>query len=257
MQKKRSHKKEEDVLRLLTWNLWFQDYLQIERLLAVLSYVEPLNPQVIAMQELTPVADAFFDDRSLPFSASFKSVPFKLPGRQWYWEGLYTRLKIGSQSGRFEYAESDMGRGLTLLDAPSFDLVVGCTHLESENEHPTRRRQFAQAIEQLDAFGASNKVLMGDMNTRQGDRLDDLLPSGWVDAWPTLHPDKPGYTRDPARNVFTSKGKAQRLDRIYCKCRDFQPSAMKIIGDDVLTTEHGEPFMPSDHFGVLLELKPI
>ena len=251
------HKKNDNVLRLLTWNLWFQDYLQIERLLALLSYVEPLNPHIIALQELTPVADVFFDDINLPFSETFKSVPFTVPDQQWYWEGVYTRLPFSSQSGRVVYAESEMGRGLTLLHVPSHDLVVGCTHLESENEHPVRRRQFAEAIKNLDSFNAANKILMGDMNTRKGNKLDDLLPSGWIDVWPTLYPEEPGYTRDPARNVFTSKGKAQRLDRIYCKCRDFQPIAMQIIGDEILTTEYGERFMPSDHFGVLLELKPI
>ena len=243
-------------LRLCTWNLWFEDYLQIERLLAVLSYVEPLNPHILAFQELTAIADAFFSDANLPFSRIYQNVPFTLDDWQWYWEGIYSRLPFSDRSTRFAYEDSGMGRGLTVLHVPDLNLVVGCTHLESENEHALRRRQFARALELLESFGAPNKILMGDMNTRRGQQLNDLLPGGWLDAWETLQPDEPGFTRHPQRNVLAAGGEPQRLDRIYYCCRDFQPTSIRLVGEEALSV-NGETFTPSDHFGVMLDLQPL
>ena len=244
-------------LRLFTWNLWFEDYLQIERLLTVLSYVELLNPHIIAFQELTPVADSLFSDPKLPFSDLYKNVPYSLQDWQWYWEGIYSRLPFNDKSKRYAFTDSEMGRGITVLHVPSSDLVVGCVHLESENEHLIRRLQFSEAIGFLDSCQESNKILMGDMNTRQGELLSELLSPGWSDVWEQNYPDKAGYTRDPQLNVMLSKGKANRLDRIYCKCPDFKSPAIRLIGLNQQVTENGEIFMPSDHFGVLLDLSPL
>lgn len=180
--------------RLLTWNLWFDDYLQIERLLSILSYVEPLSPDVVAFQEMTEISNRFFADRSIPFSRMYNPVPVKLPKKQWYWERLYSRLPIGDLSKRHEYRESNMGRGVTLLHNQELDLVVGCTHLESEHERELRRDQFSQAIEFLESFGTRNKILVGDTNMRDGENVNDLMPQDWRDAWETLKPDDPGYT---------------------------------------------------------------
>lgn len=243
-------------IRILTWNLWFNEFLQIERLLSVLSYVEQLNPHIVGFQELTSVAESLFEDPKLPFSRDYQAVPGVLEEWQWYWEGIYSRLPFSNDSKRYAFMDSEMGRGLTVVHISSHDLVVGCVHLESENEHPLRRLQFKEAVDFLDSCDEENKILMGDMNTRTGDTLNDLLPSGWFDVWESNYPDKPGYTRDPELNVMLSRGDPSRLDRFYCKCPGFKQPAIRLIGLNRQTTEFGEPFMPSDHFGLLLDLSP-
>ena len=248
---------EQDNLRLLTWNLWFNEYLQIERLLAVLSYVDLLNPHIIAFQELTPIAESLFSDPKLPFSRSYKTVPLSLQDWQWYWEGIYSRVPFSDNSKRHSFVDSEMGRGISVLHVPAYDLVVGSVHLESENEHPTRRLQFSESIEHLDSCQEANKILMGDMNTRQGDELSDLLSPGWIDVWEMNYPDNPGHTRDPNLNVMLTKNKGNRLDRIFCNCPAFKPPTIRLVGLKEQTTENGQVFMPSDHFGLLLDLSPL
>lgn len=242
-----------NTLRLLTWNLWFDDYLLIERLLSVLSYIEPLSPDIIAFQELTAISDAFFGDANIPFSKTYQKIRASLPDWQWYWEGVYSRFDIGSLSGRIPYKNSDMGRGVTILHVAELDVVVGCMHLESENEHPLRRQQFAKAIELLESFECHNMILLGDTNTRGQEKLNDLLPAGWQDAWMKLHPRKPGYTVDRKNNPMGHGKRRERLDRVFYCCRDFEPSEIRLIGTETQTTEAGTRFLPSDHFGVLVD----
>ncbi len=243
-----------DKLRLLTWNLWFDDYLQIERLLSVLSYIEPLAPDIVAFQEMTDISDRFFADRSIPFSRSYHRVPAALPYWQWYWEGLYSRFPIGDTSERRAYRHSDMGRGVTLHHYPDGDLVVGCTHLESENEYALRRDQFSEAIEHLESYGASNMILLGDTNLRAGEQLNDLLPRGWRDAWEQLKGDDPGYTVNSDVNPMGYGNRKERLDRVYYCCRDFEPIDIKRVGTGPEKTETGRLFLPSDHFGLLVDV---
>ncbi len=241
-------------LRLLSWNLWFDDYLIIERLLSVLSYIEPLAPDIIALQEMTDISERFFADRSIPFSRFYHQVPAELPHWQWYWESLYTRWPVGERSERRAFRASEMGRGLTLLHIAELDLVVGCTHLESEHEYALRRDQFSQAITQIESFGVANMILVGDTNLRSGEKLNDLLPPGWCDAWELLKGDDPGYTVNSDVNPMGYGNRKERLDRLYYKCRDFEVYDIKLIGTGPEKTETGRLFLPSDHFGLLVDL---
>ncbi len=242
-----------DKLRILSWNLWFDDQLQIERLLSILSYIEPLQPDVIGFQEMTSISDAFFADQNIDFSRIYHRIRAELPDWQWYWEGLYSRLPIGESSGRFSYRHSEMGRGITILHVPEYDLVVGCTHLESENEHALRRDQLSRAILHLEDFETRNIILVGDTNARKDERLNDLLPRHWRDAWEFLKPDDPGYTVNSKVNPMGYGKRQARLDRCFYYCKDFQPTQIKLVGTEPEKTESGQKFLPSDHFGLLID----
>ncbi len=240
-------------LRLLTWNLWFDEYLQIERLLSVLSFVEPLNPHVLAFQEMTQVTQHALATPNFPFKQTFREVPGFVPARQWYWETIYSQLPIGSRSTRVPFRQTDMGRGIRVLHVPEHDLVVGCTHLESENEHNVRRQQLHSAIEILEKVEAETLFLMGDMNTREFQQIDDIFPSDWQDAWTLLRPEEHGYTVDFTQNKMVFSQKQHRLDRIYYKSKQWRPKSIRLIGKHLLKTENNEAFWPSDHFGLFLE----
>ena len=241
-------------LRLMSWNLWFDDYYLVERMMMVLSYIEPLQPHIIAFQELTTVSELLLEDSESPLYGNFFKVKSKLPDWQWYWEGIYSRLPIGQKSIRYPYSISEMGRGITILHVPKFSLTVGCTHLESENEHETRRRQIMEAIEWINSFNSRNKIILGDTNIRDHQPIDDLLPSDWCDVWLKLNPYQTGYTVDSIRNPMCIGNRLDRLDRIYCSCRDYHPRAIYLIGDQEIG-EGETAVMPSDHFGLVLDLE--
>ena len=245
----RSRKKN---FRLLTWNLWFDEQLQVERLHSVLSYIVHLQPDIIAFQELTFVSENFFDNKTLPFNDIYHKVPKNIVDKSWYWEGIYTRFEFNSRFTRIPFQNSKMGRGLTIVHFPELDLVVGSTHLESEDKHETRRLQFSEALDHFSYFQTGNKIIAGDTNVREEEDVNDLLPENWADAWEELMPNDPGYTVDSGKNPMGPGDRRQRLDRVFYCCRDFKPQRIRLVGTDPVKKEN-ETFFPSDHFGLLVD----
>ncbi|MBN1466667.1 endonuclease/exonuclease/phosphatase family protein [candidate division KSB1 bacterium] len=247
------HQASKNSIRLLSWNLWFDQFLQLERLNAVLSQIVRLHPDIIAFQELTFNSENFFDDKSLPFSDIYHKIPRNVVDKSRYWEGIYTRFEFNSRFMRIPFQDSEMGRGLTVVHFSEFDLVVGCMHLESEDNHDKRRDQLRQALTHFSYFRTRNKILTGDTNVRGEEDIDDLLPDAWSDVWEQLMTNDPGYTADSERNSLRQGGRRDRLDRVYCSCHDFKPQRVQLVGTEPLLHTDGSSFFPSDHFGLLVD----
>ena len=88
------------------------------------------------------------------------------------------------------------------------------------------------------------------------------LPGGWSDAWTHLHPGEAGLTYDPKSNPMLRQYKTplrRRLDRVFVRLRHWRLHAMEMLGQDALPGGglrfEGRPVLPSDHFGLLLELR--
>lgn len=85
-----------------------------------------------------------------------------------------------------------------------------------------------------------------------------------VDAWSVLHPalrEGDGYTYDADRNAMLRRGRTRyrsRLDRAFCKLdSDWALEGMLLVGTEPIQGEvhNGLPVLPSDHFGLLLQVK--
>ncbi|MBN1560016.1 endonuclease/exonuclease/phosphatase family protein [candidate division KSB1 bacterium] len=240
-------------IRLLSWNLWFDEFLQLERLNAVLSHIVHLHPDIITFQELTFLSENFFDNKNLPFSDIYHKVPKNVLEKNRYWEGIYTRFGFDARFTRIPFEDSQMGRGLTVVHFYEIDLVVGCMHLESEDNHSIRRNQFHQALSHFSYFRTRNNILAGDTNVRAGDTIDDLLPENWADVWQQLMAKEPGYTVDSTRNPMGPVNRQERLDRVFYSCQDYQPQRIRLVGTNPLTHKDGTVYFPSDHFGLLVD----
>ncbi len=252
-------------LRLMTWNVWFNERAQKIRMQSILDTIESYEPEIIGLQELTKEGIKSLEDPEQILS-EYHKIESDVSLLQGYWEGLYTRLEPGPSSGRTEYEWTHMGRGLTVLHYPALDLVVGTTHLESMDRAKFRQAQAKEAFERLDSIGTRNAALMGDMNLYHEESLEPL-PPGWMDSWDVLHPHEKGWTRDSQRNKMLENPTQERLDRIFIRTKDYQLSKIHLLGTspctlppedtaDIITTTNERPIFPSDHFGLLLILKP-
>lgn len=234
-------------LRLLTWNIWFGRLGLARRMRSIATQLRYLQPDVVGFQELTSVSELMLREGL----GGYQRVPSAPAGS--YWEGLWTRLPVGEGSCRRVYRRSGMGRGVTLLHCPAWDLVVGTTHLESLTFAALREEQWLEAMAWIDSFGTAHAVLMGDMNLHDGQCFGHLLPEGWVDAWSVARPEDPGYTYDARRNWMIRDDYRERLDRIFVRSRDWQVEEIGLLGTTPL--EEGErSLFSSDHFGVLLDV---
>lgn len=128
---------------------------------------------------------------------------------------------------------------------------IATSHFESYPEDTAwREKQFRNAV----AYTSKHDVaaIMGDTNIIGKSEDTPILSSGFVDAWPTLHPDNPGFSRDPTRNTFAKDGVQQRIDRMYLRLDSkWYPKMVELIGTEPLrTVQESYPVYPSDHFGL-------
>jgi poly(A) polymerase len=175
-------------------------------------------------------------------------------------------------------------------------LLVTNVHLLANKANTTgggsralaRKRELAAVIGQLQKVeqdvmrvgGIAQPLVVGDFNT--SDENNNSVFGGnesknvFVDVWPMLLKDQPGYTFDPTCNfraartqtLTNSSGGPKRLDRMYLAARrssarkeDFlflQPFVATMIGRDESGNVGGEA-PPSDHFGLksVFQIRPL
>ena len=141
---------------------------------------------------------------------------------------------------------------------------VATTHLESPTGwdqlfSEQRVAQCRQASAVLDKAREGDVLFAGDMNWGPNDGPPPL-PAGWSDAWLHLHSEDAGLTYDPRSNPMLKKGNRirRRLDRVFVRLRHWRLHSMELVGREALPglDYDGRPVLPSDHFGVLLVLRP-
>jgi len=98
-------------------------------------------------------------------------------------------------------------------------------------------------------------LLMGDFNFDDHALAESQhLCSNFVDLWPALNPQEPGYTWDPPTNAYAhfldSISRPSRIDRMFLKSTHFLPRSMDLVGCSgwhVKCTDHenNKPVSPS------------
>jgi len=80
--------------------------------------------------------------------------------------------------------------------------------------------------------------LLGDFNFDEGAKTEAAaIPRSYLDLWPTLISDKPGYTWDPRANWFAAssdpQSRASRIDRVYLRSNQWMPRSIHLVGCSV------------------------
>ncbi len=237
-------------LRVLTWNVWFGGHMFEERCDALLVELERRKPDVVALQEVTP---ALFAQLT---AAPWIRNAYQLSDdelAQSYDVVVLSRLPI-RRCAPLDLPTA-MGRRLAVVEL-ACGLVVATVHLESMKESSEARARQLRAIQPYLASLGGDVVLAGDMNFKPDDELETAaLDPSFVDVWPAVRPDDPGYTADSEANamryLYKPKLSQKRIDRVFLRGSTWRPTSIELVGTAPI--DQGGTFV-SDHFGLEVAL---
>lgn len=238
-----------DELTVATFNIWFDDYHAQQRYQAIADLLGERTPDVIVLQEVTPVAlDTFLE-------------------QAWIREAYLTASVVGGGTGNYgmlmlsrvpilraTYAQLPTRQTRGILEAElALDgarQIVCCVHLDSgKSSARLRAWQLRRVFHGLRT--AENALVLGDFNMR--DAENERIAAPFCDVWPALRPDDPGYTENTSINLtrFDARNKKRhvRFDRVLLKGTRWRAAGIELLGTQPISPELPRVF-PSDHFGV-------
>lgn len=240
-------------VRVLTWNVWFCGHMFDERCTALLADLERRAPDVIALQEVTPELLARLVD------APWVMRRYQLSDLQ-LWQSYDVLLLSRLPVERVSTLElpTQMGRKLQIVEL-ACGLAVATIHLESMKQSIEARAAQLRLIQPHLAALSADVALVGDMNFQPGDAVETgALDPSFVDVWPALRPDDPGYTADSERNAMRYALKPalsrKRIDRVFVRSARWRPTAIELVGTEPIDVD--ETFT-SDHFGLEVQLTAV
>ena len=232
-------------VRVLTWNVWFGGHMFDQRRDALLAELARRAPDVIALQEVTSeLLDTVLE-------TPWVRAHYQLSGRAitGYDVAILSRLPVR----RFTELSlpTSMGRRLLVAEL-ACGLAVATVHLESMRDEAWVRAAQLAVIQPLLVSHHPDALLVGDLNFRPGDPLETaVLDPSFVDVWPMLHPDDPGYTIDTDRNTMrldvNSTPSRKRYDRIFARTARWRPRTIELVGTSAIDAAGN---FTSDHFGL-------
>ncbi|KAF9644180.1 hypothetical protein BDM02DRAFT_3190850 [Thelephora ganbajun] len=273
-------------LRILTWNIWFENLLKQQRTSVLIATIKSLNPlpDVCCFQECTEGFELQLqeDDWWRKTWAMTKCADqFAVTGSDYGTMVFVRRELVGKMEFKakawFEpFAISQTGRGLLVLELippkSKHPLLIATSHLDYTPQ--IRATQFASAISTLSVTPTG--IFCGDTNIDTYPELDPLLSAGYVDSWFDTNPDSVnspdlrtvGVTFGTAglRGSHSSNkgdGPPRRLD--YVMTRGMKVKKCELVGDKPIPKEKWETSSDekesdlevyvSDHLGVLVDVE--
>jgi tyrosyl-DNA phosphodiesterase 2 len=232
-------------VRMLTWNVWFGGHMFEERRDALLEELQRRRPDVIALQEVTQeLLDALLEE---PWVRTAYQVST--------WRVLVYGVVILSRLPVRRMAEVElptlMGRRLLVAEL-ACGLAVATVHLESTREEAGMRAMQLQILQPALVDHYADVMLVGDMNFQPDDPIENaVLDPTFVDVWPALRPDEPGYTVDTDINTMRLQVKStpahKRIDRVFARCPHWRARSIELVGTKPIDVDGT---FVSDHFGL-------
>ena len=232
-------------VRVLTWNVWFADHRFDQRCSALLAELGRRRPDVVALQEVTPrLLEAVLAE---PWVRAAYRVSERAVGR--YQVILLSRLPIRRMAE--VGLPTEMGRRLLIAEL-ACGLTVATVHLESTSEEMRARATQLAIIQPALAAHYEDALLVGDMNFTPDAPLENAaLDPTFVDVWPSLRLDEPGYTVDSEVNTMRLRAmrttSRKRIDRMFLRSQRWQARSIELVGTHAID---GADTFISDHFGL-------
>lgn len=252
-----------NVFTVISYNIWFDDTLSMERTVSLLQIINDVNPDVICLQEVKSNIYEFLLTALTNHRYHFPKK-FKKP----YDCVIFSKYPI-KKCLEYDYKNTSMGRSLQIakVDYPyheitpdgvsveKLDIIITNTHFESlfkkKHTNDVKIKQFEIASEILNTLYTSykNVILCADTNvlSHEESKFNEYFNT-WLDAWLIKGSHLSKYTYDSYNNVylksrFTMKY-LSRIDRILFKSDDLELEEFNILKGN------GKIVEPSDHFGI-------
>lgn len=237
-----------DSLKVVTQNLWFDAHQRPERMQGHVHQWQQAQADIIAVQEATLACLRPLLQSDWLLQNFWTSVQLDDP----QWQGVAVFSRIEPQRTWMTPLPGQMGRRLLQLDFP--DLRLAVVHLESTSQGAEVRRE--QILASTCELARAPQVLwVGDFNMDTDYPENRALPADFVDLWPQLHPNLPGWTQDTDINTMMFKHfrkvKQVRYDRMLLRGSAWRPVQIDMLGRLALAPD----LFASDHFGLCLELQ--
>lgn len=260
-------------LRVASWNLWWRFGNWEERLPIVIERLRAADPDVIALQEVwhdrtTSSAHRIAD--ALGHHTTFAGT-IELDDGVRFGNAVVSRWPITSEEvvalpdGGQPNEERIVVRAD--IDGPRGPIQVYCTHLNWRLDHSAVRQAQVRALAELIDRSKPRTyppIVCGDFNAEPHSAeiemltgLREVAVDGLVllDAWRAAHPTEPGFTWDNANPYAAAQLEwNRRIDYVLVGWPKAggagNPVACELLGE----RPTGDVW-PSDHFGVLAELR--
>ena len=240
------------MLRILTWNIWFNKKSMILRYQTILSIVKESNPDICCFQECVPdfinlmsMDDYWFNNYDFSDLDIFP----------------YGTIILSKKYLEFNFRTFDLPTNMSrkIIVGTNVDLTVGSTHLESLNSTLTRELQLKEIGSLLNSYGSPNTILCGDFNfcsesnysspqiPLENNFLEQYLPR-YIDVWASTPKI---WTWDGKSNTNIKIKKQMRLDRIMCKTLNLKITNKYLVGTTMIP-EIIPNIFPSYHNGLVV-----
>ena len=240
--------KKKDILTYITWNVWFNEELQvIERMKAIGDLIELHDADIVCFQEVTPFILDILQNGSWYRNGGYQATILPQHGffaGLRYFNVIVTKHEFIRDSIQFKpFKNTNMGRHLIitpikLKNKGSNKIIYAATsHFESpvglhqggkkDRYSAERKQQIEYSLQLLDnkqIIENDNIIFGGDMNwckptknyENDGD-INKYLTKDWIDCFYKLYPNDPGYTYDAKTNGMLAGYLQNRLDRVLYK----------------------------------------
>lgn len=240
--------------KIMSYNIWFDQFLRISRTKSLIKKILIEQPSVICLQEVTPaVQQLLLNDLESLYQYSY---PNHLTRR--YGCLIMSKYKI-ENTKTFKF-NSNMGRQLDIVNIKIGNeyVIVGNTHFESEFDtlNETKLSQYKYSSKLLNEIFNDNKhissfmgiFLCSDTNLTE---VDKHLYYSVFDSFNDAHVvdqslNSLSWTYDTSTNIYLlnhSKKIQARLDRILYK-------TTSMIQTDFSITNGFPNIEISDHYGI-------
>ena len=256
-------------LKVLTFNIWFDQYFNEQRTRAITDIIQQHDPDVICLQEVTTrsiqyvCASTFI--RQHYFASDSPDDDYSSVHPYGVWMGVKKNLPI--KRIFFNTLPSGMCRAALSVEFQKSSMVVTTVHLESLDNTELRYKQLSIIAKFQRAY--KNAVLCGDFNFDSERNYTDYLPylendflktnmSEYVDVWQVLKYPELGKTFDTTTNKMISNHQTEvmRYDRIILASAEskWKAADIQMIGNQAIYV--GQEYQnskvyPSDHYGLV------
>lgn len=260
-------------LRVATWNLWWRFGPWEERLPLIVEELARIDADVICLQEVWST-DGTSSARHVADALGHHAVEasrLELEPGVGFGNAVVSRWPITGSEWRPLSAGSGPDEHRLVLradvDGPRGALQVFSTHLNWRMDHSAIRQVQVRELAQLVADSRPREyppIVCGDFNAEphsaemgqltglQALAVDDVL---LIDGWRVAHSTDPGFSWD-GRNPFVAAQLEwdRRIDYVLVGWPK-AGGAGNVVHAELFGTEPTGGIWPSDHFGVLAELR--